>query len=57
MRGRDLIERRGGVARPRRCMHRPRAAWDSFYESESGRARVSLTSREKSIDLPSDVSN
>lgn len=25
MRGRDLIERRGGVARPRRCMHRPRA--------------------------------
>lgn len=56
MRGRDLKARRRGSST---TVHAPaaRAAWDSFYESESGRARVSLTSREKSIDLPSDVSN
>lgn len=51
MRGRDLIESRG-AARHRRCSA---AAWDSFYESESG--ELGLLSVKKSIDLPSDVSN
>lgn len=37
--------RRRLVTRPRRCTGRARPG-DSFYESESGRARASLTSRE-----------